>query len=336
MSTAIKIIPQTRGRNLAGWWRLLAIALVLVLPIPFLPNNVQSIMTKFLIYAIFALSFDLIFGYTGLLSLGHAAFFGVGGYVVGVLSLHFASSSFWIAMPIAIVMAVLVAFVFGFISLRVSGIYFLLLTFALAQLLYSVAWNVPWLNSSGMQGIAAISRPDLGIPGLASDTLGFYYFALVIFAICYYLIKRIAGSTFGHALIGIREGELRMTATGYNTWMFKYLVYIIAAAFAGAAGVLYAYFSGFISPDNQFALGTSFYPMIMAIIGGSGTLYGAVIGAAVVIFVEYFGSLITADRWPLIVGAVFVVSIMFFRAGLAVSIVRWWEKVNSRNGNPAR
>jgi branched-chain amino acid transport system permease protein len=235
-------------------------------------------------------------------------------------------------MPLAIILAVLVAIVFGFISLRVSGTYFLLLTFALAQLLYSVAWNVPWLNSSGMQGIANISLPDLGNPRFEWTNLSFYYFALLIFAICFYLLRRVAASTFGHALVGIREGEARMTTVGYNTWVFKYLAYIIAAAFAGVAGALFAYFNRFISP-SQFSLGTSFYPMVMAIIGGTGTLYGAVVGAAVVIFVEYFGSLITAERWPLIVGVVFVISIMYFRAGLGVSLLRLWQKVSNRNGN---
>lgn len=305
--------------------------LLLVLPV-FLPKNVQGIMTKFLIYAVFAISFDLIFGYTGLVSLGHAAFFGAGGYAVAVLSLHYGTNSFWLGGTLAIILSTLLAFVLGFISLRVTGTYFLLLTFALAQLLYSVAWNIPWFNSEGMQGIARINFPSLGIPGEVWTDATLYYFVLVISVICYFILRRITKSPFGHALVGIREGEARMTALGYNTWLYKYLAYIIAAPFAGLAGALFAYYSRFISPA-QFGLGTSFYPMVMAIIGGAGTLFGSVIGAAVVVFVEYFASVITPERWPLILGIIFVLSIMYLRSGLGVSLNKLWQKVTNSNGN---
>jgi branched-chain amino acid transport system permease protein len=303
---------------------------LIVLPI-FLPIDIQGIMTKFLIYAIFAISYDLIFGYTGLVSLGHAAFFGAGGYVVASLSLRFGISSFWIGMPLALIVSTLVAVVFGFISLRVSGTYFLLLTFALAQLLYSVAWNTPWLNSEGMQGIANISLPSLGIPGHTWTNATFYFFVLLNAIICYYILRRITRSPFGHALVGIREGEAHMTALGYDIWGFKYRAYILAAPFAGLAGALFAYFNRFISP-SQFGLATSFYPMVMAIIGGSGVLYGAVVGAAVIVFIEYFASLITPERWPLILGLIFVLSIMYLRTGLGVSLFRFWQKVSRKNG----
>jgi len=125
-----------------------------------------------------------------------------------------------------------------------------------------------------------------------------------------------------------------MTALGYNTWAYKYWGYILAAPFAGIAGALFAYNSRFISP-SQFGLSTSFYPMVMAIIGGSGTLFGPVVGAAVIVFVEYFASLITPERWPLILGIIFVVSIMYLRSGLGVSIMRLWQKVSKSNGHPA-
>lgn len=305
--------------------------LLVVLPV-FLSRNVQGIMTKFLIYAVFAISFDLIFGYTGLVSLGHAAFFGAGGYAVAILSLHYGTNSFWLGGTLAIIVSTLLAFVLGFISLRVTGTYFLLLTFALAQLLYSVAWNIPWFNSEGMQGIARINFPSLGIPGEVWTDATLYYFVLVISVICYFILRRITKSPFGHALVGIREGEARMIALGYNTWLYKYLAYIIAAPFAGLAGALFAYYSRFISPA-QFGLGTSFYPMVMAIIGGTGTLFGPVIGAAVVVFVEYFASVITPERWPLILGIIFVLSIMFLRSGLGVSLNKLWLKVSISNGN---
>jgi branched-chain amino acid transport system permease protein len=332
MSTAARAtvsIPRPSLSKLAGW--LVAGVALVVVPL-FLPMDVQGIMTKFLIYAIFAISYDLVFGYTGLVSLGHAAFFGAGGYVVGVLSLRFGTNLFWLGMPIGIVVAVLTALLFGFISLRVSGVYFLLLTFALAQLLYSVAWNTPWLNSTGIQGIADISLPGFGIPGFEWTALSFYYFVLVIAVICFFLLRRVTASTFGHVLQGIREGEARMEAQGYNTWLFKYIAYVIAAGFAGVAGVLFAYYNRIISPA-QFSMATSFYPMVMVILGGTGTLFGGVIGAALVIFIEYFASIETPERWPLILGTIFVFSILFFRAGLGVSMLRLWQKATKTNGN---
>ncbi len=333
MGTITDRMTKTRF-FLSRWGMYLMIALFLgVVPI-FLPTDMQGIMTKFLIYAIFSISYDLVFGYTGLVSLGHAAFFGAGGYVIAVLSLRFSSNSFWLGIALAIPFAILVAVVLGFISLRVSGTYFLLLTFALAQLLYSVAWNTPWLNSAGMQGIANISQPDIGIPGLVWTNLSFYYFALVIFVLCYTILQRITDSPFGHALVGIREGEARMSALGYNTWAYKYAGYIIAAPFAGIAGALFAYNSRFISP-SQFGLGMSFYPMVMGIIGGTGTLFGPVVGALVIVFVEYIASSIISERWPLLLGLIFVASILYFRSGLGVALFRLWQKVSNPNGHLA-
>lgn len=302
----------------------LGVIILVLLPV-FLPAYVQTIWTKFLIFAIFATSFDLIYGHAGLLSLGHAAFFGAGGYVVGLFWLHNEISSFWICAPLGIVVAAAIAAVFGFISLRVSGMYFLLVTFALAQLLYSVAWNWLWLNSPGMQGIAGIPRPNLGIPAFNWTPLQFYYFVFIIFVVGFYLIHRITNSPFGYSLRGIRECELRMESLGYNTWLHKYIVFIVTGAFSGIAGVLFAYFNGLISPVH-LAVGTSFLPMCMVIIGGSGTLLGPVIGSMVIVFVEYFSSLFTPERWPLILGGLFVAVIMYARGGIMVYLSGFWKR----------
>jgi branched-chain amino acid transport system permease protein len=297
-----------------------------------LPSYMQSICTKFLIFAIFATSFDLIYGHAGLLSLGHAAFFGAGGYAVGVLMLHTGITSFWVGLPLGIVVAAAIAALFGFISLRVSGMYFLLVTFALAQLLYSVAWNWLWLNSPGMQGIAGIPLPDLGIPSLTWNTIYFYYLVLIFFCFCFYLVYRIMNSPFGYALRGIRESEIRMQALGYNTWLYKFIIFVVTGAFAGLGGVLFAYFNRLISPV-YLGVGTSFLPMCMVIIGGSGTRIGPVIGAMVIIFVEYFSSLVTPERWPLILGGAFVVAIMYARGGIVIYLSRLWKQIGYRHGS---
>lgn len=306
-------------------------ALLIIVPILF-STYIQTVATRFLIFGLFAMGYNLAFGYTGLLSLGHAAFLGAGGYTVAVLKLHSGSDLFWIGAPLGILIATFIAAVFGFVALRVSGIYFLLVTFALGQLLYSVAWNVKWLNSPGMQGISGLSLPSFGISDFNLGTTSFYYLVLVIFAFCFLILYRLVNSPFGHALAGIREGETRMRSLGYNTWLYKYLAFVISGVFAGAAGVLFGYYNYLISPTH-LGVGTSFLPMVMTIIGGTGTLLGPVIGAALLIFVEHFASIMTPDRWPLILGGLFVFAIMFAREGIGVGLWKLWNKMSNRYGS---
>jgi branched-chain amino acid transport system permease protein len=287
----------------------------------FLSSYGQGLMTRFLIFALFAMSYNIVFGYAGLLSLGHAAFFGAGGYTVAILNLHYGINLFWISTPLGVLIAVLIAAVFGVIALRASGIYFLLVTFALGQMLFSLAWNVKWLNSKGMQGITGITLPEIGIPGFSLDTTSFYYMVLIFFIISVLFFSRLVKSPYGLALVGIREDETRMAAMGYNTWLYKYIAFVVSGAFAGVAGILFSYYNFFVSP-NHLGIGTSFLPMVMAIIGGLGTLLGPVIGAAVFIFVENFSSIFAPQRWPLILGGLFVISIIFARDGIGVYLWR--------------
>lgn len=303
---------------------ILGTLVLLVTPL-FLDTYGQGLMTRFLIFALFAMSFNIVFGYAGLMSLGHAAFFGAGGYTVALLKLHYDLNLFWISAPLGILAATLIAALFGIIALRAAGIYFLLVTFALGQMLYSLAWNVKWLNSKGMQGITGISLPDLGIPGFTLDTISFYYLVLIFFLLSCVLLYRLVLSPFGLALKGIREGEPRMEAVGYNTWYLKYAAFVVSGAFAGLAGVLFAYYNFFVSP-NHLGIATSFLPMVMTIMGGLGTFLGPVVGAAVFIFVENFASILTPQRWPLILGTLFVLTIMFAREGIGVYLWRLWTK----------
>lgn len=307
------------------------VVILVILP-AFLSSYIQSVMTRFLIFALFAMGYNLAFGCAGLVSLGHAAYFGAGGYTIAVIKLHYGSDLFWVGAPLGILVATLVAAMFGIIALRVSGIYFLLVTFALGQLLYSVAWNVSWLNTPGMQGIAGLSLPTVGIAGFTLNTTSFYYLVLLVSLICFYLLFRITNSPFGRAIVGIREGDARMRSLGYNTWLYKYIAFVISGAFAGIAGVLFGYYNYLISPTH-LGVGTSFLPMCMAIIGGVGTFFGPVIGAAVIIFVELFASIMTPERWPLILGGLFVLAIMFAREGIGVYLWRLWNKVSHHYGS---
>jgi len=288
--------------------------------------NLNIDLNIFTFFAIFAMSLDIIIGYTGLLSLGHAAYFGVGGYTVGILITKGGIESFWIILPCAILIAAFTAAILGIIALRASGIYFLLVTFALSMLLFSIA--IKWYSlTQGTDGFPGLPRPDLGLPWLSWSTTSFYYFVLLAAVICFYLMYRFIKSPFGHALQGIREAEPRMRALGYNTWLYKYIAFIVAGAFAGIAGMFFAYHNGYVSPVNLGVLYSGLV-MLICIIGGLGTLWGPIIGALVVILVEYFSSIYVPERWPLILGSVFVLSVIFLRGGIAIHLLRLWKRVS--------
>ena len=321
-----KPINQPQLKKLTRFSPYIAGAVVFIILPAFLPLYVQSIMTKVLIFAIFAMSLDIIMGYTGLLSLGHAAFFGVGGYTVAILISKYNISSFWITAPAGVLVSVLFAAVFGVIALRVSGIYFLLVTFALSMLLNSVASK--WYSmTNGTDGLAGLPRPDLGLPWLTWDAASFYYFTFLFFVICFFLMHRVVNSPFGYALRGIRENETRMRTLGYNTWLYKYIAFIVSGLFAGVAGILFAYHNGIMTP-YQLGVNVSTLAMLICIIGGPGTLWGSVVGSLVTILVEYFSSIFIPERWPLILGGVFVISVMFLRGGIASHLLKLWEKVS--------
>ncbi len=318
-----------------GWIRFVPYAvagIVLILVPAFLSSYTQGVMTRFLIFALFSVGYNLVFGYLGLPSLGHAAYFGAGGYVVAALKLHYGTDLFWLGAPLGILCATLTAALFGIIALRVAGLYFLLVTFALGQLLYSVAWNVKALNSPGMQGIAGLSFPTFSPEGWALNSSSYYYLVLLGTVVCIYLLRKIVNSPFGHVLVGIREGEGRMRTLGYNTWRYKYIAFVISGLFSGVAGVFFAYYNYMIDP-NHLGVATSFLPMCMAIIGGTGTFLGPVLGSAVIVFVELIASIITPDRWPLILGGIFVLAIMFARKGMGVYLVTLGKRVGYLHGS---
>jgi branched-chain amino acid transport system permease protein len=309
-----------------------AVGLLLVMPY-FLPQFMQLVMTKFLIFAIFGMAYNLAFGYAGMLSLGHGAFFGIGAYTVGLFTLHTEVTSLWALLPLAIVFASAGAAILAFFFLRVTGTYFLLITFGLSQLLYAVAWSIKWFNAPGMQGISGVKMPTIGTAFTWSN-IKYYYVVLVFFLISYYLLKRTIDSPFGHALVGVREGEDRMKALGYNVWAFRYTALVISGAFCGLAGFLYAYNNSFVHPTH-LGFDTSWLPMLMVIIGGAGTKLGPIVGAGLVIWLDYVFSQITPERWPLILGAIFIAAIMYFRGGVVVYLGRLFKKAGDSHQRAA-
>lgn len=320
-STQVMGSPRYHGIVGLAPYALAGLALI-VLP-PVLPDYYQSMLVKILIFSVFAMSLDLIMGYTGLPSLGHSAYFGVAGYIAVLLILKLGIDSFWLVLPASVLGATLTAAAFGLIALRVKEIYFLLVTFALGQLLFHVAWY--WRSvTGGDDGLVGRFSPNFGVE-LAWDPLKFYYFVLIFFAISFFLMRWLTRLPFGLSLRAVEQNELRMRCLGYNTWLIKYIVFIVGGLFAGVAGVLFVYFNGFAVPKN---LGIHFSGMVMfmVILGGAATLWGSVIGAAIIIYLEYMSSVYFPERWPLVFGTAFILTAMFVKGGLALYLTRFWKK----------
>jgi len=318
------VFARQRSKVLVGLLPYVVAGVVLIVLPPSLPDYLQSLLIKVLIFSIFAMSLDLIMGYTGLPSLGHAAYFGLAGYIAAILILKCEVDSFWVVLPVSVLGATLIAAAFGPLALRVKEIYFLLVTLALGQLLFYVAWY--WRSmTGGDDGLVGRFTPNLGIPGLKWNPFVFYYFVLMFFSVSFFVMRWVAKLPFGLSLKGVEQNELRMRCLGYNTWVIKYVVFIIGALFAGVAGVLFVYFNGFAVPKN---LGLHFSGMVMfmVILGGAATLWGSVIGAAVILYLENISSVYFPARWPLVFGTAFILTAMFVKGGLAPYLTKLWSR----------
>jgi branched-chain amino acid transport system permease protein len=290
---------------------LFALALLPLYGGPYLVN----LITEVLIFGIFAMSLDLLLGYTGLASFGHAAFFGLGAYVAIILGTSFGWDP-WIGMAASVVAATLGAVIVGAFCTRVSGIPFLMLTMAFSQLLYSV--SLKWRDvTGGTDGIGGLARPKLFGWSLV-DPGAYYIFMLIVFLAAFFGLRRLISSPLGHTFIGIRENEDRMLAIGYPTRLYKLVAFAISGAVAGMSGGLYAAFNGFVSPEVLYWT-QSGDVLIMVVLGGVATLTGPVIGAAIFLLMKNIVSTHT-DHWMLIIGVVFIGCVMFFRRGVYGSL----------------
>lgn len=287
------------------------LAVLCLLPLV-LSQYYVGLVTQMMIYGIFAMSLDILLGYTGLASLGHAAYFGVSAYTVGLVSLK-VTNLFVLVMGAALGTTITVSALLGLLAIRARGIYFLMITLALAQLLWGVAFQ--WRSlTGGDDGLPGIPRPSLGIPISLWDTANFYYFVLVFFVLVIIVLSILVRSPFGYVLRGIRESETRMRSLGYNVWLYKYLAFVIAGTFAGVAGMLFTYYTGFVSPADLSIL-LSAKVMLMVILGGAGTLLGPVLGAGLIVLLENLVSAQT-ERWTLILGATYVSVVLFAPNGI--------------------
>jgi branched-chain amino acid transport system permease protein len=299
--------PATRRARLAG---LVVLAAMLIFPFV-VPNYPRALLAEIYIFAIFAMSLDLILGFTGLMSLGHAAFFGCGAYVVAILGAFFGINA-WLGVVAGVLVAGLAALVIGFFCVRTAGIPFLMLTLAFAQLVFSIAFK--WRDlTGGSDGMAIADKP--GFFGFdLSNTLPMYFMALIFFLLSYWGLRRLLNAPLGHVFVGIRENEPRMLAIGYPTRAYKLLSFTIAGALAGFAGGLYAIFNSFISPDAVYWTASGDI-LIMTILGGAGTLIGPAIGAGVFLLMKNVVSSYS-EHWLLIIGVIFIACVLFFPGGI--------------------
>jgi branched-chain amino acid transport system permease protein len=303
-------------------WVLAALIALLGLVPPLITRSyILSLAIEVLIFAIFAMSLDLLLGYTGLASFGHAAFFGLGAYIAAYISSSSnlalgLTGNLLVTLPLVILGTVLAALVIGFFALRTTGIYFLMITLAFAQMLFSIA--IRWSSiTGGSDGLAGVPRPSIGL-GPWNYTFNsresFYYLVLVFFLLAWWLLRRIVDSPFGWALRGIRENEPRMRALGYHTFRYKLAAFVMAGAFAGLSGMLLVQFFRHAAPDNLYWT-MSGQVMIMLIIGGAGTLTGPILGAFLVRLLPNLASTYT-DRWQTLVGVVFILFVLFAPRGI--------------------
>lgn len=334
LGSAPATLPPVRESSAPIGARKAAVALVAagiaLLLVPSLAGSyLVSMLSEVLIYALLASSLNLLFGYAGLFSLGHAAFFAVGAYVAGALMVHGGFTNAWLVLPVAVLAAGGVAALAAVVALRTRGVYFVFVTLAIGELVATVALKAAdW--TGGSNGLAGVPLPSLGGEPL---TLGGYYYVIVAVCVCAIaLLRTIGRSSFGLALRGMRDDERRMQHLGYDVWRLKFVAFVIAGALAGLAGALYAPFAGTVVPSYAGSV-TSTTVMLMVILGGSHPLWGPVIGAAVVVSLQYYASLYFQDRWNLVLGAVFVLTVLgtphrarLLRHGRAAALRLGWAR----------
>lgn len=292
---------------------------VLVLAPWVLHRHHLSILTDLLIFSLLAVSLDLIMGYTGMVSFGHAAWFGVGAYASALLLLHYR-----VPVPLALLagaaLAALLAWPVGYLSTRATGIYFGMLTLAFAQFLYTIAFK--WRSlTGGSDGVAGVPKTTLWWGGPAVTSPGaFYLLTLACFVLAFAAAGALVRSPFGRALVAIRENERKFATLGQDPRRFKVLVFVIAAGLAGLAGALSAPFRGFASPEAMFWV-LSGQALMMVIIGGMGTLVGPAIGAVVFVLLQEILSSYT-EHWMIFTGGIFVLIVILVPGGIVGAVRR--------------
>jgi branched-chain amino acid transport system permease protein len=276
-----------------------------------LDSQQESLVTRALIFGLMAASLDIAYGQAGLYSLGHAALAGVGGYTAGLLMVRYDVQSFWILVAAALAASAAASLIFALISLRARVLYFILVTLALGQMVSNLAQQWDFLKTSQAEAVTGIVMPDLGFT-MAWNPATTLQFVVVVVAVAMIVIQRIIGSPLGLAFRGTRENEVRMEALGYHVWRYRVAALAASGTMCGLAGALFAFHSGLISPTNV-GVAASGVLVLMVIIGGSGTRYGAFVGGILVTFLQFYAADWSLERAPLIIGTLFIVTALLIR-----------------------
>ncbi|MDB5593799.1 MAG: branched-chain amino acid transporter permease [Hyphomicrobiales bacterium] len=321
--TAMKPLSRDGLMDLAYRHRVLLSAIfLLVFPllVPF-----KALAVNILIYGLYALGFNLLFGYLGLLSFGHSALFGAGSYACGILLVHY-GLPWWAGIMLGSLAGAAMAGIIGLFAIRTSGIYFAMVTLALSQCVYYLFYQATGLTG-GENGLRGVNVDQISILGLHLsfvDPLTRYYVVAACVILALFFLSRILASPFGAVIEAVRENEARAKASGYNVRSVRLVTFILSGGFCGLAGALQALHLSIV-PIETMHYETSGLAVMMALLGGMGTFFGPFIGAAVFLLLENVVSLWTV-HWQLFVGAVFVLCVLFFPRGIWGSILHWVKK----------
>jgi len=309
--------------NRAAWLAVLGAALV---ALPWVAGEFYvNLTSQILIATVFAASINLLLGYGGLPTLGHAAYVGVAAYVSALLYLKLGLAH-WLSAPIALIGTTLMACAFGWIALRATGLGFLMLTLALSQVLWGTAYR--WVSmTDGDNGLRGLTRPSPF--GISLDgATAFYYFALAVTVASIWLMAKFVASPFGAALQGTRDQPRRMSALGHNVGLIRWLAFVYSGFWGAVAGLLFVYYHKYIHPIS-LSLTNSAEGLLAVIAGGPGTLAGPIVGATIVMLLKNYVSTYI-ERWNMLLGFVFVLIIVFMPAGLVPGVRRWWAVWRAR------
>jgi branched-chain amino acid transport system permease protein len=280
----------------------------------------KALATQIIIWGLFALGYNVCLGYTGMLSFGHAAYFGIGAYTAGIVLIRL-WQNIWFSLFCALLMGGVTAFILGYLCIKRRGIYFAMLTLAFAQLLYFIGFQ--WVDlTGGDNGLRNIPAAPLSIFGLSIDIyspLRFYFFVLLFVALSLLAINLILQSPFGHVLQAVRENDQRAKSCGYETSNVRWLAFIISGAISGLAGGLYALYLHFVGIESLYWT-TSGQVVMMTLLGGMGSFIGPFIGAGVFLYLEDVLSAITPN-WMIFLGTIFVLCVLFFPTGIWGKII---------------
>ncbi|MBN2031738.1 MAG: branched-chain amino acid ABC transporter permease [Deltaproteobacteria bacterium] len=321
------MMKQRSHASLLAWGTLILVAGVLL---PLAVRQYQlAILTEIIIFALFAVSYNLLLGYAGLLSFGHAMFFGTGAYTVAIVINHIPSLSFFGAVILSLSVTTITGLVVGSFLLRHKGTPFALLTLAFNALFYAIATK--WHSITGGDDGLSIFRPDIniGFAQLSTSSIpAFYYITFIIIGLVMLFSWYFTRTAMGQTVLLMRENEERMKFLGYNTNVSRLILFVFTGFLAGLAGIFYALFFQFTS-ITAISIDMSTIVLLMVIIGGTGSFVGPIIGACVYIYLQDFLSDIT-DRWPFIMGLIFIFMILYVPKGLSGLIYSLIERLRGR------